>query len=270
MQKVLDHGFVRLVDKMGSDAAIVQAARVSYAEGTKTVRDDRSLIRYLMRHQHTSPLEMCELKFHCKMPIFVARQWIRHRTASTNEVSGRYSVLPQEYYVPARENVKYQSKTNRQGGDKTAEWYDAKMFMDNLYSVNAQAYSRYDQAMQADISREQARLFLTLSHYTEWYWKINLHNLFHFLKLRLDSHAQYEIRVYAEAIAWETKNLFPMAYEAFEDYVLNARTFSKFELQALLGALDRDQLHELVDQLVDLGRLSQREGRELLSDTIPD
>jgi len=232
--KVLNHGFVRLVDYMGGDDAIVQAARVSYGKGTKTVSEDRTLIRYLMRHQHTTPFEMVEFKFHVKLPIFVARQWIRHRTANVNEYSGRYSIMPEEFYVPDETAIKFQSKSNKQGRDSEEVPPEVrKRVLDILIEEQKSAFSGYQEMLDQNIARELARINLPLSLYTQWYWKIDLHNLFHFLKLRMDKNAQYEIRMYAEKMAEIVKLVVPLAYEAFEDYVLNAVTFSKQELQLL-------------------------------------
>ncbi|MFN4111994.1 MAG: FAD-dependent thymidylate synthase [Ignavibacteria bacterium] len=232
--KVLNHGFVRLVDYMGGDGAIVQAARVSYGKGTKTVSEDRTLIRYLMRHQHTTPFEMVEFKFHVKLPIFVARQWIRHRTANVNEYSGRYSIMPEEFYIPDETAIKFQSKSNKQGRDSEEVPPEVrKRVLDILIEEQRSAFSGYQEMLDQNIARELARINLPLSLYTQWYWKIDLHNLFHFLKLRMDKNAQYEIRMYAEKMAEIIKSVVPLAYEAFEDYVLNAVTFSKQELQLL-------------------------------------
>lgn len=232
--KVLNHGFVRLVDYMGGDESIVQAARVSYGKGTKTVSEDRTLIRYLMRHQHTTPFEMVEFKFHVKLPIFVARQWIRHRTANVNEYSGRYSIMPEEFYLPDENVIKYQSQSNKQGRDEEEVPPEIrKRVLEILLNEQRSAFDGYQEMLENNIARELARINLPLSLYTQWYWKIDLHNLFHFLKLRMDKHAQYEIRVYAETMAQIVKTVVPMAYEAFEDYVLNSVTFSKQELLLL-------------------------------------
>jgi thymidylate synthase (FAD) len=232
--KVLNHGFVRLVDYMGGDESIVQAARVSYGKGTKSVSEDRTLIRYLMRHQHTTPFEMVEFKFHIKLPIFVARQWIRHRTANVNEYSGRYSIMPEEFYVPEETVIKYQSTANKQGRDNEEVPPEIRRrVLEILLEEQKSAFKGYQEMLDYNIARELARINLPLSLYTEWYWKIDLHNLFHFLKLRMDKHAQYEIRVYAEKMAEIVKAVVPMAYEAFEDYVLNSVTFSKNELLLL-------------------------------------
>ncbi len=232
--KVLNHGFVRLVDYMGGDESIVQAARVSYGKGTKTVSEDRTLIRYLMRHQHTTPFEMVEFKFHVKLPIFVARQWIRHRTANVNEYSGRYSIMTDEFYVPEEGTIKPQSSVNKQGREEQeVPSHIRKRVLEILLQEQQSAFKGYQEMLGYNIARELARINLPLSLYTQWYWKIDLHNLFHFLKLRLDKHAQYEIKVYAEKMAEIVKTVVPMAYEAFEDYVLNSVTFSKEELKLI-------------------------------------
>jgi thymidylate synthase (FAD) len=227
---VLDRGFVRLVDYMGGDAAIVQAARVSYGPGTKTIREDRGLINYLMRHRHTTPFEMCELKFHIKLPIFVARQWIRHRTANVNEQSGRYSVIPDEFYVPCEEDIRFQSQRNRQGRaeEEVPPELRARV-LEILRSVPATVYPEYQELIEAGIARELARICLPLSTYTEWYWKIDLHNLFHFIALRADPHAQLEIREYAARLLECARAVAPMATAAFEEYVLGSTTLSYHE-----------------------------------------
>ncbi len=238
----LDHGFVRLIDYMGSDEAIVQSARVSYGKGTKQVTQDRSLIRYLMRHQHTSPFEMVEFKFHCKLPIFVARQWIRHRTASVNEYSLRYSEAVNQFYIPEPEVIRLQSKINKQG--RSAEMVPTELQQEVLSILKKhiqKAWEDYEELEQADLARELARIHLPVSLYTEWYWKLNLHNLLHFLKLRLDPTAQYEIRVYAEVIAEIVKTAVPLTWEAFEDYSLYAETFSRQEVEMVKEALDKLQ-----------------------------
>jgi thymidylate synthase (FAD) len=234
----LDHGFIYLVDAMGGDPSIVQAARVSYGLGTKSVNEDRGLIRYLMRHQHTTPFEMVELKFHMKLPIFVARQLVRHRTANINEYSGRYSVMPDEFYVPAAEHVTAQSTTNRQGGGASVLPERAAEVLDLLTREQRLVRGGYERMLGWDIRRELARINLGVAQYTEWYWKNDLHNLFHFLQLRLDDHAQYEIRVYAEAMATIVKAVVPVAWEAFEDYQLHTERFSRLELEALTQLLD--------------------------------
>ncbi len=235
---VLDKGFVRLVDYMGSDQRIVQAARVSYGAGTKSYRQDRGLIHYLMRNWHTSPFEQVVLTFHTKMPIFVARQWVRHRTARLNEISGRYSVMKDEFYVPSPEHIRPQSLDNKQG--RSEDRFDASTEQEIIrlfQEEQAQVYGNYQRLLDLNLARELARNNLPLSLYTEWYWQIDLHNLFHFLRLRMDAHAQYEIRAYAEAMATCAKAVAPMAYEAFEEHILGAVTFSKAELEALATML---------------------------------
>lgn len=227
---VLDHGLIRVVDYMGDDAAIVQAARVSYGAGTKTARDDAGLIRYLMRHWHSTPFEMCEIKLHVKLPIFVARQWIRHRTANVNEISARYSILDREFYVPTPEHLAAQSRVNNQGRGAVLEGEEAARVLDRLRAGAGRAYDDYEamlsQEGQQGLARELARMTLPASVYTQWYWKVDLHNLFHFLRLRADPHAQYEIRAYALALCEVVRDWVPSAYAAFEDYRLNAAQFS--------------------------------------------
>lgn len=235
---VLDKGFVRLVDYLGGDQRIVQAARVSYGEGTKTFRQDRGLIHYLIRNWHTSPIEQVQLTFHCKMPIFVARQWVRHRTARLNEISGRYSEMKDEFYVPSPENIRPQSKDNRQGRSEVRySDEDAKEIAATFEKEQREVYATYRKLLGRDLARELARNNLPLSLYTEWYWQIDLHNLFHFLRLRLDAHAQYEIRVYAEALATCARAVAPVAYEAFEEHILGAVSFSRAECEALANLL---------------------------------
>lgn len=227
---VLDHGFIRVVDYMGDDAAIVQAARVSYGAGTKTARDDAGLIRYLMRHWHSTPFEMCEIKLHVKLPIFVARQWIRHRTANVNEISARYSILDREFYTPAPEHLAAQSRVNNQGRGEVLEGAEAARVLDLLRAGAGRSFDDYEamlsQEGQQGLARELARMTLPASIYTQWYWKVDLHNLFHFLRLRADPHAQYEIRAYANALCDVVRDWVPHAYAAFEDYRLNAVQFS--------------------------------------------
>ncbi len=227
---VLDHGFVRVIDYMGDDAAIVQAARVSYGKGTKKVNEDAGLINYLMRHRHSTPFEMCEIKFHIKLPIFVARQWIRHRTANVNEYSARYSILDREFYIPHPEHLAAQAKTNRQGRGELVEGVEAARVFEVLKHDSTQVYEHYIEMLNEDesgkpikeqnkgLARELARMNLTLNYYTQWYWKVDLHNLMHFLSLRADPHAQYEIRVYAEAMLDMLKRWLPITYEAFMNY----------------------------------------------------
>jgi thymidylate synthase (FAD) len=235
----LDKGFVRLVDYMGSDARIVQSARVSYGSGTKSYREDKGLINYLMRNAHTSPFEQVQLTFHTKMPIFVARQWIRHRTARLNEISGRYSVMPDEFYLPDPENVRPQSDNNKQGrSDERFTAAEEKEIIGAMEAEQKSMYDSYTKMLEKNVARELARANLPVSLYTEWYWQIDLHNLFHFLRLRMDAHAQYEIRVFAEAMAQCAKAVAPLAYEAFEEHSLGAVTFSRSESTALAGLLE--------------------------------
>jgi thymidylate synthase (FAD) len=261
--KCLDHGFVRLVDVMGDDEAIVQAARVSYGKGTKSVNEDRGLIRYLMRHKHTSPFEMVEFKFHVKLPIFIARQWIRHRTANVNEYSGRYSEMKDEFYIPEASQMRTQSLVNKQGrGDDNLPEESISNILDTLAESNNRLFSEYSEMLNLGLAREIARINLPLSNYTEWYWKIDLHNLFHFLRLRIDPHAQYEIRVYGEAIAEIVKSIVPMAWSAFEDYILNAGNFSDVEMK-VLRELIKDKLLD-TDELIKNG-LSRREAVEFIN-----
>lgn len=224
--KCLDHGFIYLVDYMGNDDAIVQAARVSYGTGTKKISEDRGLIRYLRRHAHTTPYEMVEFKFHCSMPIFVARQWIRHRTANVNEYSGRYSEMLDEFYLPESSVLRRQSKTNKQGRAEELTEEQKTQVLDILKKEYETQYQNYQKLLKMNVARELARIGLSVANYTQWYWKIDLHNLMHFLKLRLDSHAQHEIQVYGQAMAKIVKDAVPMAYQAFEDYVVNAITLS--------------------------------------------
>lgn len=232
--KVLDKGFVRLVDYFGGDQRIVQSARVSYGEGTKTVSQDGALIDYLLRHQHTSPFEQVVMTFHLKMPIFVARQWVRHRMGRMNEVSGRYSIMKEEFYVPEEDKVSPQSKDNKQGrSDVAFESETAKKIIKELEEGQKSAYENYSELIDLGLARELARINLPLSLYTEFYWEMDLHNLFHFLKLRLDSHAQYEIRVYAEAILEICRKVAPMATSSFINHMNEGVTFSGEEMDAL-------------------------------------
>ena len=236
----LDKGFVRLVDFMGTDDSIVQAARVSYGKGTKSVRADRELIRYLMRHRHTSPFEMVEFKFHVKLPIFVARQWIRHRTANVNEYSGRYSEMKDEFYIPDIDQIRTQNTVNRQGrSDSVLPQSQAQEINEMLSKTQQGLFEEYKSMLDMDIARELARINLPLSTYTEWYWKIDLHNLLHFLKLRLDFHAQYEIRVFAAAMGELIKPIVPMTYEAFEDYMINSENFSRQEINIIKSLINQ-------------------------------
>ena len=242
---VLDQGFIRVIDYMGDDGAVVQAARVSYGRGTKKISEDRGLIRYLMRHHHTTPFEMCEIKFHVKLPVFVARQWIRHRTASVNEYSARYSILNREFYIPAPEQLSTQSQENRQGRGNVLQGDEAVRVLDILREDSARNYADYQEMLNEDdegnvidpkrkgLARELARMNLPLNIYTEWYWKCDLHNLLHFLSLRADPHAQHEIRVYADAMMEALRAWVPITAEAFEDYRLGGVHLSRAGLEAV-------------------------------------
>lgn len=236
---LLDHGKLELLDVMGDDQAIVDAARMSYGAGTKSTRDHRGLIRYLMRHKHTSPFEMAELKFYAKMPVFVARQWIRHRTANVNEYSGRYSEMIEDFYIPDINHMGYQHATNPQASQGNLDFNTAEEVRAVIAGTAEDAFESYHWMLSDDISlaRETSRIVLPLNTYTEVVWKLDLHNLLHFIRLRNHPKAQYEIRVYAEAMAEIVKAKFPLAYEAFEDYVINAMTFSSQELDLLSWAL---------------------------------
>ena len=265
---VLDHGFVRVIDYMGDDGAVVQAARVSYGRGTRKVSEDAGLIRYLMRHRHSTPFEMCEIKYHVKLPIFVARQWIRHRTANVNEISARYSILDREFYLPAPENLAAQSTINRQGRGEVIEGEEATRVLDLLREDSMRTYANYVDLLNENpdgtptdpsrpgLARELARMNLTLNTYTQWYWKTDLHNLLHFLSLRADSHAQYEIRVYAEAMLKTVEAWVPNCYAAFRDFRLGAVTFSA----PMLAILRRMLAGEAVSQ--QTSGLSKREWAE--------
>lgn len=228
--EVLDHGFIRVIDYMGDDAAICQAARVSYGKGTKSVQNDEGLIRYLMRHWHSTPFEMCEIKLHVKLPVFVARQWIRHRTANVNEYSARYSILDREFYIPAADQLAAQSVVNNQGRGVALEGEEAARVLEILKTDANRAYDNYESMISDDgqqgLARELARMNLPANIYTQWYWKVDLHNLFHFLRLRADMHAQYEIRVYADAICKVVADWVPAAYGAFEDYRMGGANLS--------------------------------------------
>jgi thymidylate synthase (FAD) len=268
---VLDHGFVRVIDYMGDDAAIVQAARVSYGRGTRRVSEDAGLIRYLMRHRHSTPFEMCEIKYHVKLPIFVARQWIRHRTANVNEYSARYSILDREFYIPAPAQLAAQSVSNRQGRGSALSGDEAEEVLTLLREDAARNYDHYAAMLNEDadgqavdpgrqgLARELARMNLTLNTYTQWYWKTDLHNLFHFLSLRADAHAQYEIRVYAEAMLQTVDAWVPQAARAFRDYRLGAATLSA----SMLEVVKRMLAGETVSR-PDSG-LNQREWTELMA-----
>ena len=245
--EVLDKGFVRLVDVMGNDASIVQAARVSYSNGTKTKREDAALIDYLMRHAHTSPFEMVEFKFHLKMPLFVAAQHQRHRTASLNATSARYSEMSNQFYVPEFDRIQAQSTTNKQGSEDVLSEDIKKTFRQDTLMYK-KAYTRYKAHLQVGIARELARINLPQNLYTEMYWKIDLHNLFHYLALRMDGHAQYEIRVYAEAMATFVQERCPLAYEAFVEHRLNAKRFSASEVALLQQLVDIEKLEQLAKE----------------------
>ena len=272
---VLDHGFVRVVDYMGDDTAVVQAARVSYGRGTRRLSDDRGLIRYLMRQRHTTPFEMCEIKLHVKLPIFVARQWIRHRTASVNEYSARYSILDREFYIPSSDVIAAQSQINRQGRGEQLPAREAARVQELLREDAHRAHDHYEELLNEDLrgeprepgriglARELARINLSLNYYTQWYWKIDLHNLLNFLALRADPHAQYEIRVYAKAIL-ETilKSWVPLTFEAFCDYLLNSKRLSAKEL-SVVRALVAGHRQE-AEALRDGSGISSREWRELV------
>jgi len=258
---VLDHGFVALVDYMGDDEAIERAARVSYGKGTRSVRKTRGLIRYLMRHHHTTPIEQVELKFHVAMPIFVQRQFIRHRTFSVNEYSGRYSVMPETYYIPEQHRYGVQSKENRQGTGKGVPTYPYDVFKKNINSGSSTSFSHYYKYIEKGVARELARVNLPLNMYTELYFSVDLHNLFHFLNLRLDSHAQWEIRQYAEVIAGLTREVVPLAFEAFVDYQLNSYSLSRMEIEAVRSLGEGEDLRE--DTLEELG-MSNREVSEFI------
>ena len=234
---VLDHGFIRVIDYMGDDAAICQAARVSYGRGTKSVQNDEGLIRYLMRHWHSTPFEMCEIKLHVKLPVFVARQWIRHRTANVNEYSARYSILDREFYIPSPDKLAAQSVVNNQGRGEALSGDEAARVLEYLKGDAARCYDHYSEMISQDdqqgLARELARMNLPANVYTQWYWKVDLHNLFHFLRLRADAHAQYEIRVYAEEICKVVADWVPAAYGAFEDYRMGGATLSAKGLDCL-------------------------------------
>jgi len=253
---VLDKGFVRLVEVMGGDHSIVQAARVSYGPGTKTVREDRALIDYLMRHRHTSPFEMVEFKFHVKAPLFVVRQWFRHRTASVNEISGRYSVLKEEFYEPPA--WRRQARRNKQGSEGALLDEEADGLLRQVEEV---AYAAYQALLGKGVAREMARMVLPLNLYTEFYWKQDLHNLFHFLKLRLAPEAQWEIRQYARAMAEIVRARVPLAWASFEEHILQGASLSRTELMALRGLLT-PELYEKALKALDLPESRIREALE--------
>ena len=263
---VLDHGFVRVVDYMGDDSAIVQAARVSYGRGTKKISEDQGLINYLLRHRHTTPFEMCEIKFHIKLPFFVARQWIRHRTANVNEYSGRYSILDKEFYIPTPENMAAQSTINHQGRGQVLEKDQADKVIKLLHDESEHAYDNYEGMLNENdkdpnstgVARELARMSLPLNFYTQMYWKIDLHNLLHFLSLRADSHAQYEIRVYADVMIDILKRWVPFTHQAFMDYRVGGTSLSGKAMQVI----KRKTKGENVTQ--ESSGMSPREWRELV------
>lgn len=269
---VLDHGFVRVVDYFGDDSAIVQAARVSYGTGTKQVNQDKGLINYLMRHWHTTPFEMCEIKFHIKLPMFVARQWIRHRTANVNEYSARYSILDKEFYVPKPEHLAPQSKQNHQGRSNEAlQGAEAARALEILKGDSLQCYDHYEEMLNMNpeggvqdenkqgLARELARMNLTMNYYTQWYWKIDLHNLFHFLMLRADSHAQYEIRAYADVMLDIVKKWCPFAYEAFDEFRMNGAQFSRGGLNVVKRMLAGEKVTQ------ENSGITKREWDELMA-----
>lgn len=268
---ILDHGFIRVIDYMGDDAAIVQAARVSYGRGTKRAQDDAGLIAYLMRHRHTTPFEMCEIKYHVKLPIFVARQWIRHRTANVNEYSARYSILDKEYYIPAPDQLAAQSQVNRQGRGEVLQGDEAKRVLDLLRRDAEQTYADYQDMLNegADgrkrdpkrkgLARELARMNLTLNTYTQWYWKVDLHNLLHFLSLRADPHAQYEIRVYAEAMLDTVKRWVPAAFAAFSEYRMGGAHVSAKGMAVIKRLIAGEKIEQAASGL------SKREWGELMA-----
>ena len=252
--EVLDHGFIRVIDYMGDDSSIVQSARVSYGKGTKKISNDKGLIKYLMRHRHSTPFEMCEIKFHIKLPIFIARQWIRHRTANVNEYSARYSILDKEFYIPSAENLAAQSASNNQGRGDALTDDEASNVIQILKKDAEQTYSNYETLLnessegniidesKSGIARELARMNLTLNTYTQWYWKIDLNNLLHFLALRADDHAQYEIRVYADAMLDIVKKWVPLTYEAFEDYRIGGTELSAKEVNLMRKLLKGEKV----------------------------
>ena len=267
---ILDHGFVRVIDYMGDDTSIVQAARVSYGKGTKQVSTDSGLIKYLMRHWHSTPFEMCEIKYHVKLPIFIARQWIRHRTANVNEYSARYSILDKEFYLPSPEHLAAQSKNNRQGRGKIIEGEQAKKVLDLLKKDAEQTYDNYETMLnerydgsivdekETGLARELARMNLTLNTYTQWYWKTDLLNLMNFLRLRVDLHAQYEIRAHADAMLDTLKKWVPITYEAFMDYRVGGTEVSAKGKLVLRKLIKNEKIS------MDQSGLSKREWNELM------
>ena len=261
--KVLDHGFVRVIDYMGDDSSIVQAARVSYGKGTKRLSQDKSLINYLLSHRHSTPFEMNEIKFHIKLPIFVARQWIRHRTANVNEYSARYSILDKEFYVPEKKDIKPQSKSNNQGRSGNISINEKEEYLKIIQDNSEVGFKNYNKLLNSDeagkmidenkqgVARELARMTLPLNSYTQWYWKIDLHNLMNFLSLRFDYHAQYEIRKYAEVMIKILKNWVPMTYDSFIDNKINATTLSSKGIQFIKSLIKNEYF--------DQNKLSKRE-----------
>ena len=267
---VLDHGFVRVVDYMGDDAAVVQAARVSYGKGTKKVSEDAGLIKYLLRHWHSTPFEMCEIKYHVKLPIFVARQWIRHRTANVNEYSARYSILDKEFYLPAPEHLAVQSAVNRQGRGEVLKPEQSKRVLDLLREDAERCYRGYQEMLNENeegkpidenkqgLARELARMNLNLNYYTQWYWKTDLHNLMHFLRLRGDDHAQYEIRAYADTMMQTLERWVPLTYAAFMEYRAGAAHISASGLSIIKRMLEGEKVTQ------ENSGLSKREWVELM------
>jgi len=272
---VLDHGFVGLIDHMGSDSAVVQAARVSYGAGTKQVQDDRNLIRYLVRHEHTTPIEMCEVKFHIKLPIFVMRQLVRHRTASLNEYSARYSIMTDEFYIPELEQIQQQSSTNKQGREESDWGFEERRGVQHAFQRSFfNAYKEYEQLLGKDgtgLTRELSRSVLPVGGYTELYWKANLKNFLHMIRLRADSHAQWEIQEYANAMYNLAKPLFPEVCQAFEDYQQDCMRLSRMEIDLVKRLLSKDKWNDLVsdqrseDNVAKIYGLSKRELTEFKS-----
>ncbi len=270
---VLDHGFVSLVDYMGTDTCIEQAARVSYGAGTRKVSQTRGLIRYLRRHKHTTPSEMVELKFHCCMPMFIARQWIRHRTANVNEYSGRYSLMPMLFYTPRQDQFKKQSATNNQGRSDEIASAEYKVTVERWNLIRERNKELYEDLASADIARELARIDLPLSTYTQWYWKIDLHNLLHFLTLRVDSHAQWEIQQYGKIMAGMLKMVAPLSYEAWIDYEVCGARFSRIEMQAIREIIktNRPVAAVVADDSIDLSMREIEEfNQKLIAKPTPD
>ncbi len=261
---VLDHGFVRVIDYMGDDSAICQAARVSYGKGTKSVSNDEGLIRYLMRHWHSTPFEMCELKLHVKLPVFVARQWIRHRTANVNEYSARYSILDREFYIPAPDALAAQSVVNNQGRGEALSGDEAQRVLKYLTEDAMRCYDHYEEMIsdqgQQGLARELARMNLPANIYTQWYWKVDLHNLLHFLRLRADAHAQFEIRVYAEEICNLVADWVPFAYRAFEDYRMGGATLSATALECVRRMVKGEEVTQ------ETSGMSKGEWREFITE----